>query len=623
MQDPVAQLIRIEVALAKVVRDLSDRILSAPPEGTPESTIWCDYGFKWPAYALAHLHRIEHTDNPLHGQAWCAELALDLADKSVADWRYRQSRGLESSSLEVPNYVLAALFEWLGERIDGERRAAWIACAEAWAEPALRKPFGFTGNYHDAWRFLSLFRLGQALGRRDWCETARLFFHQSIALQTAEGFWEERRHHGPSMRYNGLMLPTLAWMYRLTGDEVCRDAARKLAAFMATYTYPDAITVGPFDGRNSPVLAFFPICAGLELAPEGRVLNARAFRLWHDLGAPGSIRRTAESTRDAVRLAFYTADACVYLSEHVPPAERAAAVAGTGALPVERAGTIENHSAAFDGLLHQNGSWVVALSGQNSDIPRETRNPYRLERESRIEVWHRDARLVLGGGHNLRETAPPYANAVLDTGYAGPARFGMIDEAARRERYAAHAVSRAGQAAPETPPPRELHHLFQSYYMPRVARTRIVDGAPELVLVFGHGIVRFRVHVRDAARCEIEAAWNVTRLDRLCLQFPLVVWLGAEVAVAGRIVRVSGGLFGARVTLELPDGIPSKVHHPLKAHPTFSGRFERDPFRPPFGIALVSCQWTDPPRSGRAGFTLTIERGAGGRGEGDRSAPSG
>ena len=52
-----------------------------------------------------------------------------------------------------------------------------------------------------------------------------------IDRQTPEGFWEEGRHHGQSMRYNGLMLPVLGWFYRLTGDDACRLAGEKLAAF--------------------------------------------------------------------------------------------------------------------------------------------------------------------------------------------------------------------------------------------------------------------------------------------------------------------------------------------------------------------------------------------------------
>jgi len=66
--DPVAELMRIEVGLAEFVCGIGRRVPDSPPEGAPEATIWCDYGFKWPAHTLVHLYRTAHPENPLHGQ---------------------------------------------------------------------------------------------------------------------------------------------------------------------------------------------------------------------------------------------------------------------------------------------------------------------------------------------------------------------------------------------------------------------------------------------------------------------------------------------------------------------------------------------------------------------------
>jgi len=618
LMDAITELLRIEVSLAEHVRAISGRILAAPPEGRPDSDIWCDYGFKWPAYTFAHLHRTTHPDNPHVGAAWCIDLALRFMDKAVEDWRDRVRQGLTVSSLEVPHYVAAALVAWLGDALDDGRRADWTAHAEAFAEEALTRPGGLTGNYHDTWHMLALYRMGEAWGRAEWRETALRFFHQIIALQTPSGFWEERRHHGPSMRYNGLMLPTLAWMYRLTDDAICGEAARKLAAFMATFTYPDAITVGPFDGRNAPMLAFFPTCPGLELAPEGRVLSARAFRLWRDLGAPGNVTRTVASTRDAVRLAFYTADTCHYLMEHVPPDEPI--LDETGRLPVDEDGAIEHHTSAFDGVLVRRGPWAAALSGQESEVPIIAQSPYRLERQSRIEVWHERARLVIGGGHNLRGAAVPYANAVVDTGYAGPVSFGVLDREKAADIWRARRIPRAGETLGQEPPSAALHRMFQAYYMPPAVRTTVEDGAPALALLFAHGAVRFSPAFPAADRCDLTAAWDLRCVRRLCIQVPIVVWLGATLSLDGRSqepveptllpvekeMRVDGGLFGSRISVALPPDVPCRVRWPLPAHPTFSDRFDDDPFLPQFAIALVSCQWSPPPDTGQARLTLTV-----------------
>jgi hypothetical protein len=619
MIDPVAELVRIEVRLVRTFLDGIDRALAAAPAGSPGATIWSDYGFKWPAYALAHLYRFEHPENPFCGEQSCLEKAAKLLDKCTEEWHWRRSRGFRVESREVPHYVAATLIEWLGEDTPADSRDGWTAHAEAWAAQALEKPFGFTGTYHDAWRLISLYRLGRALDRDEWREMAVHFFRQMLTYQTKEGFWEEGRHHGPSMRYNGLMLPALAWVYRFTGEEVFGESAARLATFMATYSYPDGITVGPFDGRNCPMMAFFPACPGMELSPEGRVLSARAFALWRDLGSPERPDLIVESTRDAVRVAFYAADHCVYLTDFVPEDERTAAADERGSLPIDTGGTVTNHSTEFDGLLFRDGEWILALSGQNTYVPKLSRSIYRLERQSRIELWHAGARLVLGGGHNLRETGLPYANAILDTGYAGGSDFGRLDVAGAAELSRSRDAARAGAAIGKEGDDRPDYGLVQSYFIPQFARAGVRNARPELELRFAHGTVRFDFAFPAPERVEIGASWDVRLLKRLCLQIPLLVWHGAELLVDSEVpsgdaepapvesgLRADGGPFGAGYGLSVPEGIPCRVRWPLLAHPTHAGHFEDDPFKPAFRVALVSSQWEDPPRTGTAKWMLDI-----------------
>ncbi len=620
MPDPVSELVGIESRLVGIFLQSAGRALEAEPAGSPGATIWSDYGFKWPAYALAHLYRFEHPDNQYYKDDSCISAAVGLLDKCTEEWEWRKGRGLEVESREVPHYVAAALIEWLGEDLPESSRAGWEAHAEAWAGQALQKPFGFTGTYHDAWRLLSLYRLGAALDRDEWRETAAHFFRQMITYQTPEGFWEEGRHHGPSMRYNGLMLPPLAWMYRFTGEEVFRDSAARLAEFMAAYSYPDGITVGPFDGRNCPMMAFFPACPGMELSPRGRVLSARAFGLWRDLGSPESPELLVESTRDAVRLAFYAADHCVYLTDRVPGDERRAAVDESGALPIDAQGTVENHSTVFDGLLCRRGDWVLALSAQNTYVPKISRSIYRLERQSRIEIWHAGARLVLGGGHSLRETGLPYANAVLDTGFAGDSDFGRLDVAGTAALSRARDASRAGGAISNAGDDRPDYGTVQGCFIPQLARATAEGDCPQLELRFAHGTVRFRFAFPDPEHVEIRADWDVRRLHRLCLQMPLLVWDGGAFSVDGREppdageepvpvrreVRAEGGPFDANCALLVPEGVPCRVRWPLLAQPTHSGFFEDDRFRPAFRIALVSSQWESPSQTGSALWTLSL-----------------
>jgi hypothetical protein len=590
--DPIAELIKLEVKLAHWVRGKQTDILEAPLNVGRANWLWVDYGVRWPAFTLTHLFTTEHPDNPLFGAEWCAGLAMKLIDKEVAYWHYDRDHGRPIDTGETPHYVAAYVLERLRDRVAGQRRRDWLEHETAWAAQALVRPLGITGGYHDSWRMTGLYRLGKVLDKPEWTEMGTFLFRQLLELQTKEGFWEDGRHHGPSARYCGLMLPSLAWMYRWTGDEAFGNAARRLADFMATYAYPDSVTVGAFDGRDCNVRAYFPNCPGLELTPKGRAYAARAFALWRELGMFDDVNKSAQSTRDLPRLAFYSADTCEYLSLYAPKPSDAIDV--KSALPLDRDGVLENHTAEFDGLMIRKGPWVLALSSQNSAM----HGIFRLERQSRIEIWHQRARLIAGGGHNREDWPIPHANVIMDNGYGGPSAFGAA-------------------------PPGSPRRISQHYYRPSEVKSRVVQGIPELELVFGHGTVRFRFSLPDAQSGLIEADWQVRRVERLCIQLPLVLLQGAELWLNGERqaygsyalrksegrVEIRGGPYGGSLALSTPPGAVCRVHYPLLTGVFHNGaekHRQNDPIRNWFDLALVSCQWTKPERTGRAKFALKV-----------------
>jgi hypothetical protein len=389
------------------------------------------------------------------------------------------------------------------------------------------------------------------------------------------------------------MLPSLAWMYRWTSDDRFADAARRLIGFLTRFVYPDAVSVGPFDVRNSNVLAYFPTCAGLELSPEGRTFAARAVGLWVDLAMFDDVTRTMTCTRDVARLAFYLADTVRYLGLYAPRPEQA--FDPQGKLPIDRDGVLENHTAAFDGLLVRRGPWALALSGQNPDYPRMAKSPYMLDGQSRIELWHERARLTVGGGHSHREWAIPLANVFLLTNESRLSEFGRPMPGLTREE-------RLGT------------------YLPETVAAALVDGRPQLRLNFTAGSVRFMFDLADDRRVQIKADWDLVGVHGFCLQLPLVVWRGATLRIDGakfaeteaeprpaqRTIELAGGPFEATWRLKLPEGARSRVHYPL-----FTGQFHDqpwrdDPIKGPFTLALASSQWRDPPRTGEATFAVEL-----------------
>ena len=594
--NPISELIKLEVKLAHWIRGHQEKILKAPLGVSRAKHVWVDYGFRWPAFTLTHLYKTQHADNSLYQERWCADLAMQLIDKEVACWHHTRDRGGRIGTGETPHYVVAYVLDQLGDRVSERRREQWREHEQAWVDQALVRPLGLTGGYHDSWRMTALYRLGKVFSQPAWCDRGVLLFKQLLARQTKEGFWEDDRHHGPSARYCGLMLPSLAWMYRWTSDEAFGDAARRLADFMATYAYPDGITVGAFDGRDCNVMGYFPICPGLELTESGRAYSARTFALWKDIGVTRDVTKAAQSTRDLARVAFYSADTCEYLSQFAPKPSQV--IASKSPLPMDRDRVLENHTAEFDGLMARKGPWIVSLSSQNSNV----RGIYRLERQSRIEIWHEDARLIMGGGHNHPDRTIPHANVILDNGYAGPSHFG-------------------------TSPADESNKISRHYYRSRVARSSVVEGVPQLQTVFGHGTVRFRFLVENNL-CKVQADWDVHGIERLCLQLPLVVWRGARLHIDGKQqadetyrlrpvnsgIQMLGGPFNSSVTVELPEGVPAAVHFPLWTGVFHGGAEEHrkdDPIRHWYDLALISCQWTKPPATGRAEFRINVGRTGG------------
>ena len=184
-----------------------------------------------------------------------------------------------------------------------------------------------------------------------------------------------------------------------------------------------------------------------------------------------------------------------------------------------------------------------------------------------------------------------HANAVLDTGFAGETAFGHLETAQHKRRNA--------------------------YYMPRISKADVRDGVPELSLVFAHGTVCFRFLIHDDRHLEIEARWDVRNVRRLCLQLPVIVWRGATLKLDGAVafgdakvpaeltreLSVSGGPFGSQSVLRIPADAHCRVHRDLTILRSYLEPLpEPERYQPLFGMALVSCQWTDPQPTGKASF---------------------
>lgn len=593
--DIVTELLAGTLPRVVQLRREAPQILTACRSGHFEYGCWGHYNYLQSAYLLAWLYRFEHPSNPLYRDSWCAETAAEFTDQLHP--LLQAGKAKHQNPITAEWNPLAALETMDLLQPEPARRAVWLEFIEDYIQFALARPFGFTSPNHEAWRVLFLHRAATILARPDLANRAQFYLQQLLTYQTQEGFWEEGVHHGPSMTYNVLMLEPLAWIYRLTGDRAVQRATERLANFMADWSLPDGCMVGAFDGRQSTGFGFgVPAVPGLELTPRGRTLSERSLRFkrrsdWLGEGLRGSV------WYDHFSLMFL-GTALRYHAEFVPPGERAGAAEATTPLWMDRDGVAENQTTEFAALMFRRGPWCGALAGQNSQVVRQQADIYRLERASRIELWHADAHLVLGGGHNRLDWPAPYTNVVIDTGFAGDTQFGWLEAA--------------------------QHGARRSYYLPHQCELRRLSDGIELTQIFAHATVRFQLTTVDDHRARIRAEWSQQGVKRMCLQLPLAVWRGARLLADGQLaaetsthlptpvplrtgLSVEGGPFGASVALTVPAGVPAGLRWPLD---TLKNYFEQTQIvedrKPLFRLAWVTSQWIEPPATGAAEWLLQV-----------------
>ena len=140
------------------------------------------------------------------------------------------------------------------------------------------------------------------------------------------------------------------------------------------------------------------------------------------------------------------------------------------------------------------------------------------------------------------------------------------------------------------------------------------------VMYVAHGTVRFSFHFDNDATFRIEADWNVRLVKRLCLQIPLIVKRGGTLLIDGAAVsthskchenrfgtvKVQGQSPESSITLAVPKNVESRVHYPLIPLKYYIDPVIPDTCKPPFHIALVSCQWTNPAETGSAVWSCSV-----------------
>jgi hypothetical protein len=527
-----------------------------------------------PCYAMAFLYKNPHPLNPYYKDDAIRDKAVAIADR-IATTRMRP---------EWPLYLVCQVFDLLKDEIPEEKKGEWQAYAEDYVRTEAERPFFRTSPNHEAINALAILRAGQVFEKPQWVQLAHRMMHRLLKRQTDLGYFDEG--HGPSMKYNNIQLVGMLLFSDYSKDTLTFEASKRLADFMIRYSFPDGSTIGTLDGRQSYSLGYFgTLCYGLDRWPLGKELNRRIFRT-----------RKKREVLDARSRYYNYSDWYAYLSMFflVDEFRSLRSEAPVARLPQDRNGyrMIESGPSFSGGVVRQN-DWMVALSAISTD-PRE-QSIYRLERQSRIDVWHERAGLVIGGGHNLIGAPIPLANVVLvPSGTPLEVNFGLIkapDEQAKRAAY-----------------------------FPGFVKAKFEAGRQRLDEVFRHGTISLDVNPGSETELDLDYSLDVFGLKEAYIQLPVVVFHRRRLEVDGkpwkessevrvtREVRISDGAMGADVRLKVPEGREAFLRFPIS--PIRWLMHGDDPeqqwYEPYYNIGLVSVRTklVDGRESGR--FVLSV-----------------
>lgn len=531
-------------------------------------------------YVFLALQVTEHSANPYFGQEDAVAMYVRAVEAGLDKWTAEYRSAGATPPDEWAPFVMCRGLELLADRLAAGLRQRIRDSLVVFVEEYIRRPFFFTAPNHEIWKLVDIAAAGRVLERPDWIRHAEFQAGQLVAYQTGEGFWEEGRHHGPSLQYSSHMLPGLALLARETGSAAIHAAAARQARFLIDWSFPDGVSVGAFDGRRCTALG--AVAPGMELVPEGLSYMRRTVASWEQSGWLDLARRAAPIYRRPFKGDFIAAEALRYFSDasHRPSAAAAAP------LPLDNDGaTLENHSARFDALFARRGAWAVALSSQLSDVPKDTGFIYRLERQSRIELWHRRASVVVGGGHSLLTAEYPLYNAWVDSGYQG------------------------------ADPPRYR-------YYPRAAASGAQGAVCWLELTFAHATVRFEVEA-DGEDLDVRYSYSALGARELRVALPMMLWEGARLLVDGQPlertperrsrevrceVAVDCPLYGVRNVLSVPRAVATRVQYPLPLMENYHPLLPGEPLHSVFALALVETVLPEPVASGAGAWRLHVAR---------------
>jgi len=517
-------------------------------------------------YLLAWLHATECPGNKYYRNQDALKACFATAENRLANQTERggfDEDDAKEQGNEWQSYFLVRTAEVLGPGLTGpERWGRWADSVARYVDCHGSRQFFYSAPNHDCWKCTGIYTAGKVYDRADWRELANFQMTQLLKYQLGPGYWDENRHHGPSMSYNHTMSAPLFLFWKMTGRKDVRAALERLLDFMIRYGCPDGSPGGALDGRMHARPG--RLNTAMSLTPAGRRWNRLAWENW----VLPAISAEKPVAGDAGSLSAWQLDYYRF-AEDGP--DEAVGPESDGHLALE-------HDGNFHALARRQGPWHVALSGIFSDIPKECDNVYRMTRQSRIDLWHEKAGLLIGGGSLHRSCEQQIANLFLDTDYFCDVDFGKISG--------------------------RFEDTVRATFFPRFINVGTDGESSRLELTFAHAQGTFTLRPRSDAEFEIAFEMESVKLRRAFACLPVVAWQSAELKVDGeplgpgsaeqvpvkKVVEVTASRRGPAWEIEVPAGVEARLNAPFTpifAHRQTVRRMKEDEH---FEVALLAVQ---------------------------------
>ncbi len=342
--------------------------------------------FPYAILAPAVLYAKQHPRNTHYRDARKLALAVRIGDLLAAE----NEKGTYHERLDDDwdTYMWLEAWRLLERELAPARRDRWrrgieknIAlvvkdATERLDFPWYHSPFiGTSPNHYVQWATL-LHLGGKTFANRSWEDLgARVLRRFATVEQSADGYWGEHNHSGPTPGYNHLTLTGVALYWEHSRDPLVLPALRRAFDFHGHFTFLDGTPVDVINDRNrhwgvSPWGHF-----AFTHFPEGR--GYAAF-------LTGFFRPERLSIDQLGRLAQ---DALYYHEGPLGPAPQQ--------LP-----RYHRQMSAPAGI-RKTGPWQVALSGIMSTQAINSR--FYLDRQGHLSVFHEKLGLIITGANSKRQ----------------------------------------------------------------------------------------------------------------------------------------------------------------------------------------------------------------------------